>query len=45
MKVAIADKPTEKFPELTSDDLLAMKPQSPNKVDTPDFRPSDAVVH
>jgi penicillin-binding protein 1A len=45
MKVAIADKPDEKFPELTSDDLLAMKPQVPVRVDTPDFRPSDAVVH
>jgi penicillin-binding protein 1A len=45
MKTAIADKPDEKFPEMTAEDLLAMKPQTPVKVDTPDFRPSDAVVH
>jgi penicillin-binding protein 1A len=45
MKVAILDKPDEKFPELSADDLAAMKPQTPVKVDTPDFRPSDAVTH
>ena len=45
MKAAIADKPNEKFPQLTSDDLQLMKPQTPVKVDTPDFRPSDAVTH
>jgi penicillin-binding protein 1A len=45
MKIAILDKPDEKFPELSADDLLAMKPQTPVKVDTPDFRPSDAVTH
>jgi penicillin-binding protein 1A len=45
MKTAIVGKPDEKFPEMTAEDLLAMKPQTPVKVDTPDFRPSDAVVH
>jgi penicillin-binding protein 1A len=45
MKAAIADKPDEKFPVMTAEDLLAIKPQTPVKVDTPDFRPSDAVVH
>ncbi len=45
MKVAIQDKPNEKFPELTAADIEAMKPQGPRKLDTPDFRPSDAVVH
>ncbi len=45
MKAAIADKPDEKFPELTPEDLEAMKPKSGQRVDTPDFRPSDAVVH
>jgi penicillin-binding protein 1A len=45
MKAAIADKPDEKFPEMSAEDLLAIKPQTPVKVDTPDFRPSDAVVH
>ena len=45
MKVAIADKPDEKFPDMTAEDLLAMKARTPVKVDTPDFRPSDTVVH
>lgn len=45
MKAAIASKPDEQFPALTAEDLNAMKPQTPVKVDTPDFRPSDAVVH
>lgn len=45
MKVAIADKPDEKFPALSPEDLEALKAKPGQRVDTPDFRPSDAVVH
>lgn len=45
MKVAIASRPGEKFPELTPEDQQQIKAGVRPRVDSPDFRPGDGEAH
>lgn len=45
MKVAIANKPDEKFPQLVEDEQNKLKAAVKPRVDTPDFRPGDGESH